>query len=144
MLEPTQELEFLGYEVNTVNEPRFTVPPARVAKLLADLQALSAWRGKSVRVRKVASVAGQILSMSLALSPARLFTRGIYSVIDSMHRHDLPGHGGWSARVTLSPVAVGEVEFWLEGLTLWNGSLILRSASVRVVQVWSDASHVHG
>ena len=111
VLEPTQELEFLGYEVNTVNEPRFMVPPARVAKLLADLQALSALRGESVRVRKVASVAGQILSMSLALSPARLFTRGMYCVIDSMHRHDLPG--GWSARVTLSPVAVGEVEFWL-------------------------------
>ena len=47
VLEPTQELEFLGYEVNTVNEPRFTVPPARVAKFLADLQALSALRGNA-------------------------------------------------------------------------------------------------
>ena len=142
VLEPTQELEFLGYEVNTVNEPRFTVPQTRVAKLLADLQLLAALQGKAVRVRKVASVAGQILSMSLALSPARLFTRGLYRVVDSVHRHELPG--GWNALVTLSPVAAGEVEFWLEGLTVWNGSPILRSASVRVVQVWSDASHVHG
>ena len=142
VLEPTQELEFLGYEVNTVDVPTFTVPPARIAKLLVDLQMLSDLQGKTVRVRKVASVAGQILSMSLALAPARLFTRGLYGVVDTMHRHELPG--GWNAQVTLSPVAVGEVAFWLEGLQLCNGCPILRSAGVRVIQVWSDASHIQG
>ena len=141
-LTPTQALEFLGYEVNTVTTPTFTVPRARVEKLTRDLQRLKELNGRPIGVKKVASVAGQILSMSLALAPARLFTRCIYRVIDSIHRQDLPG--GWGAQVTLSSSAVGEVEFWLEGLTVWNGSPILRSAGVRVVQVWSDASHIHG
>ena len=75
VLEPTQELEFLGYEVNTVGVPTFTVPSVRVSKLLLCLHELAEAGCNPVPVRKVASVAGQVLSMSLALSPARLFTR---------------------------------------------------------------------
>jgi hypothetical protein len=64
MLDPTQLIEFLGYEVSTVHEPTFTVPVARMEKLITDLHLLdNAGRGE-IRVRKVASVCGQILSMS--------------------------------------------------------------------------------
>ena len=58
LLLPVQELEFLGYEVNTVNKPKFTVPPSRIAKLCADLELLQNAGTQLVRVRKVASVAG--------------------------------------------------------------------------------------
>jgi len=77
VLEPTQELEFLGYEVNTRNSPTFKVPAARAAKLVETLEALRDQGGGDVPVRLVASAAGQILSMSLALAPARLYTRGM-------------------------------------------------------------------
>ena len=36
VLDPVQLMEFLGYEVNTTNVPTFTVPPSRIAKLVAD------------------------------------------------------------------------------------------------------------
>ena len=141
-LDPTQTMEFLGYEVNTVSVPTFTVPPCRVAKLVCALQLLQNAPDGRCKVREVASVAGQILSMSLALAPARLFTRGLYNVVDSLHRDDLPG--GWSATVTLSATALSEVDFWLRGFARWNGLPIFREAGVRIIQVWSDASHIHG
>ena len=142
VLEPTQEIEFLGYEVNTRDIPTFKVPAARAAKLVETLVALRDQGGGEVPVRLVASAAGQILSMSLALAPARLYTRGMYHVINTTHRHDMPG--GWNARVQLSTTARAEVEFWLSGLQRWNGCAILRSAGVRIIDIVSDASHLHG
>ena len=142
VLEPTQELEFLGYEVNTVGVPTFTVPSVRVSKLLLCLHELAEAGCNPVPVRKVASVAGQVLSMSLALSPARLFTRALYKVVDVVNRGDLPG--GWHANVTLSSEALGEIAFWLEGLARWNGCSIVRESGTRVIEVLSDASHLHG
>jgi hypothetical protein len=141
-LEPVQELEFLGYEVNTVNVPTFTVPQSRLDKLVGCLLKLSSAGREPVPVRKVASVAGQILSMSLALSPARLFTRAMYRVVDTINRCDLPG--GWNASVVLSTEATAEVAFWLEGLSKWNGTSIVRESAVRVIQITSDASHLQG
>ena len=142
VLEPTQELEFLGYEVHTAGTPSLRVPTSRLDKLVSCLEELEAAGGNLVPVRRVASVAGQILSMSLALSPARLFTRGLYEVVDTMHRRDMPG--GWNARVRLSKTARDEVTFWLDGLARWNGLPVFREAGTRVIQVTSDASHLEG
>ena len=142
VMAPCQSLGFLGYEVNTADVPTFTVPRARIAKLTADLTTLSLLQGDAIKVRKVASVAGQILSMSLALAPARLFTRGLYGVIDTIHRADLPG--GWGAKVRLSHAAQEEVAFWLREFDTWNGTHVYRDAEVRVIEVTSDASHIHG
>ena len=142
VMEPTQTLEFLGYEVNTVGVPTFTVPPVRVQKLLGCLHDLANAGDSPVPVRRVASVAGQLLSMSLALSPARLFTRAMYKVVDVVNRGDLPG--GWNAYVTMSKEALSEVAFWLEGVSQWNGCSIVREAGARVIEITSDASHLHG
>jgi hypothetical protein len=142
VLDPVQIMEFLGYEVNTVGVPTFTVPNSRVAKLVTDLQLLQSMPHGVVPVRKVASIAGQILSMSLALAPARLYTRGLYHVVDSMNRDNLPG--GWRAMVTLTVAAVSEIDFWLRGFARWNGLPIFREAGVRIIEMWSDASHIHG
>jgi hypothetical protein len=141
-LDPVQLLEFLGLEVCTVGAPTFTVPAARLEKLAKCLREL-AWvdRGQ-VGVRKVASVAGQLLSMSLALSPARLFTRALYKVVDCVNRSELPG--GWNGMVCLSSEALEEVAFWLACISDWNGRPINREAGVRVITVTSDASHLHG
>jgi hypothetical protein len=39
---------------------------------------------------------------------------------------------------------LSEIDFWLRGFARWNGLPIFREAGVRVIQVWSDASHIHG
>ena len=63
-------------------------PAERVAKVMSTLrevrQAGTGW----VRVCRVASLTGQLMSMSLALVPARLFTRGLYGVVQPVTRGD--------------------------------------------------------
>ena len=142
VVEPVQQVEFLGFDVDSRGEPRLTVPAARVDKLRAALLELQAAGLAPVPVRSVARVAGQIMSMSLALAPARLFTRELYRVIDSMHRQDLPD--GWRARVHIHALAREEIDFWLRCFDRWNGLPIGRTAGVVEVQVTSDASHLHG
>ena len=142
VLEPCQVLDFLGYTVSTVGKPLFQVPAERVAKLMSTLrevrQAGTGW----IRVRRVASLAGQLMSMSLALAPARLFTRGLYGVVQPVSRGDQPG--GWRAKVRLTVEALSEVAFWLGGLPSWNGQLMFRDPGGVVVDTTSDASHIHG
>ena len=142
VVEPVQQVDFLGFDVDSRGEPRLTVPATRVDKLRAALQQLQGAGSEPVPVRSVARVAGQIMSMSLALAPARLFTRELYRVIDSMHRQDLPD--GWRARVRIHPLAREEIDFWLRCFDRWNGLPIARSPGVVGVQVTSDASHLHG
>ena len=142
VVEPVQQVDFLGFDVDSRGEPRLTVPTARVDKLRAALLELQAAGLAPVPVRSVARVAGQIMSMSLALAPARLFTRELYRVIDSMHRQDLPD--GWRARVHIHALAREEIDFWLRCFDRWNGLPIGRTAGVVEVQVTSDASHLHG
>jgi hypothetical protein len=142
IVEPVQQVDFLGFDVDSRGEPRLTVPAARVAKLHAALLQLQEAGSEPVSVRRVARATGQIMSMSLALAPARLFTRELYRVIDSMHRQDLPN--GWRARVRIHPLARDEIDFWLRCFDRWNGLPIARTPGVVEVQVTSDASHLEG
>ena len=138
---PVQTMEFLGYEISTVGVPTFRVPPHRIARLRDMLDFLARTTG-SIPVRTIASVTGQVLSMSLALAPARLFTRALYRVINASQRDVLPG--GWNATVNLTQAAREEIAFWLRGLDRWNGLPVFREPGVRVIDVVSDASHIHG
>ena len=142
VFEPVQLIEFLGFDVDSRSEPRLTVPAARVAKLHAGLRHLVAVGTDPVAVRSIARVVGQIMSMSLALAPARLFTRELYRVIDSMHRQELPD--GWRAHVRIHARAREELDFWVRCFDHWNGLPISRTVGVVEIEVTSDASHLHG
>ena len=124
VLDPCQVLDFLGYTVDTRGKPSFSVPTERIAKLRATLREVQVAGTGYIKVRRVASLAGQLMSMSLALSPARLFTRGLYDVVKPTSRGDLPG--GWNAKVRLTADALSEVAFWIGGLPLWNGRLMFK------------------
>jgi len=142
-LTPSQVMEFLGFVVDTTGTPSFRVPPERALKLTRALRAvLRLPRTAYVPVRTLASIAGQIMSMSLALAPARLYTRDLYAVINSKVRHELPG--GWRASVAVSEAAWAELEFWLTGLGRWNGSPINRESTAYLIEMFSDASTLHG
>ena len=139
---PCQVLDFLGYTVSTAGKPSFSVPAERMSKLMGTLREVQAAGTGWVKVRRVASLAGQLMSMSLALSPARLFTRGLYDVVKPVARGDMPG--GWNAKVRLTADALSEVAFWIGGLPKWNGQLMFRDPGGVVIETTSDASGIHG
>ena len=85
-----------------------------------------------VPARLLASITGQIISMSLALGGvARLRTRALYEVVNKRRR--------WSYKLRLSLLAHEEVLFWQSSLLSLNGRPIWFSPSATRV-VFSDAS----
>lgn len=78
--EGSQQLTLLGFVIDTANN-ELRLPPERVAKLRAAAAALLGAAGKNrrwVRRKLLQSVAGIIVSGSLAILEARLFARAIY------------------------------------------------------------------
>ena len=81
----------------------FEVPLHRWEALQTGIAALLA--APRSPVRSLARVAGQLVSMGLALGPVtRLFTRGMYADIDSA--------SCWDQWVALSPGTLAELRFW--------------------------------
>lgn len=85
---------------------RFFVPVERWAKLQASVAA--ALRSDRVQVRAIASIAGQLVSMSVALGPvAQLFTRQChFAVVSNEHQ--------WNRWFKTPPELREELSFWHE------------------------------
>ena len=111
---PKQESDYLGFIVN-LKEGALAVPQRRITALqhkLAYFQSSS-----KTTARKLASLAGSIISMGLALGPVvRMWTRAIYRGINSAN--------SWNQKVDLSTEAAHEIKFWSECLDQYNGQAI--------------------
>ena len=127
---PKQEGEHLGFIVN-MKEGTFAVPQRRITALqhkLAYFQSSS-----KITARKLASLAGSIISMGLALGPVvRMWTRAIYRVINSAN--------SWNQKVDLSAETAHEIKFWSECLDQFNGQPIWPiNPQIKIIS-YSDAS----
>ena len=126
MFEPTQVGSWLGFIIDLL-KGRFFVPQEKVVRLVSCID--SALLSDMVGVRVLASIVGQVISMSLAIgSVARLRTRALYRVINS-RRFWLP----------LSVDACEELSFWKSSLQAFNGQPIWFSPGITRI-IFSDAS----
>ena len=90
----------------------FSVPAQRL--LVLQKKITETCTGGKPTARMLASLAGTIISMGLALgSVARMGTRSIYSVINKAFF--------WDQKVNLSAEALNETKFWSECLEDYNG-----------------------
>ena len=82
--------------------------------------------------RKLASLIGKIISMSLALGPVtRLMTRSLNATLNN--------RVAWCQKLSLTPEALEELTFWFNEVSKFNGQHIWpKPSAVRVV--YSDAS----
>lgn len=128
---PAQCVLFLGLLLDT-ERYTFTVPPGRLEKVSALLRSILARvnRDSRVTVREIARICGHLLSMRLAVSPARIYTRALYAVLNEAD--------SWNARADLSSEAVAELRFWADHLSHFNGRAVIRSASEHLL--FCDAS----
>ena len=98
--------EWLGFVVD-LESGCFRVPDGKIVRLKSSLSSILC--PINVPKRAVASIVGQIMSMSLAVGPvASLRTRALYTVINSCL--------SWKAIVCLSEEAKLEIAFWR---TMW-------------------------
>jgi hypothetical protein len=121
-LTPAQILKFLGLLINS-NLFEFSIPAEKLQKittvvdhLLARVQAQ-----KKVSARDVAVVCGHLLSVRMAVTPARIYTRALYASLNDAK--------SWGQTLTLSELAVGELSFWKESLKHFNGKALIRGDS---------------
>ena len=77
---PSQTMEWLGFQID-LSVGEFSVPASKIDALKSRL--LEVKNAKCIPARKLASLIGKIISMSLALGPvARLMTRNLYAVLN--------------------------------------------------------------
>ena len=103
--QPSRSICYLGFILDSESE-RFFVPKAKIDKLLSLINLLlSLQQSESkVPVKMLASCAGQLISMSIALGPvSNLMTRALYRAIES--------RSCWSDSIFLSESVVDELNF---------------------------------
>ena len=128
-LEPLRTSRWLGFILD-LETGCFMVPEEKVERLKSVVQKVLPM--SQVGVRLLASIVGQIMSMSLALGPiARLHTRTLYAVIDSRH--------SWSDQLKLFDDARDELLFWQSSIAGLNAHPIWFSPGTTWV-AFSDAS----
>ena len=132
---PTQEIEFLGMQVDS-QSLELSVPGRKLKKIRLEASKF-AERLESPTAREVSRLLGRLNSVSQAIPPGPLFCR--------MLQRDLSAalsasNQQYEAYCPLSKAAKEELTWWKEQLTRWNGkSLVLRSPDI---QLESDASRI--
>ncbi|KXZ57056.1 hypothetical protein GPECTOR_5000g1283 [Gonium pectorale] len=112
---PARRFRYLGMIIDT-ERGTFVVPEDKRERVLTAIRnALSAHR---ITARALASVKGQLLSMSWAFGPwSRLRTRGLGQLIETRR--------SWSTHLALSKDARADLRFWLAYFDHFNGTRAL-------------------
>ena len=141
---PVQHITFLGLDIDTSGStPQFSVPDTTIADIrqfASSVHALALRNNNRVPMRTLGSLAGKVMSISLAFSSARLLTREFYFVMHgftpSARRHS---RLSWNRWVSLTPQALLDLE-QLESLPALVSRRTHLPSMLRAVRLFSDAS----
>ncbi|XP_068203660.1 uncharacterized protein [Palaemon carinicauda] len=131
---PVQVLEYLGVLLNSL-EGTMLIPDRRICKALDTISGIfhAIKIHRRVPVRKLASIVGQIISMSLVLGHlSQIMTRYISLDILSVAH--------WDAYVPVSEDSIEQLRFWQSHLKLVNIVDLFEQVKWSRI-VFSDASH---
>eukprot|EP00736_Rhodelphis_marinus_P003111 Rmarinus@m.28489 len=117
-LSPSRQMTFLGMEIDTVSM-MFLVPNDRMKGLLRQVRKTrTLHRTGRLTPRLLASLTGKMVSIAMAVRPARLFCRQLLTDLQlALHR----GTRGWDAKMFLSCEALEELQWWPDNLRKVNG-----------------------
>jgi hypothetical protein len=135
-LVPEQRKRFLGMIVSTTGAPCYIAPLDRVRKLRSILRRVikDASRNKRIHPKTLQRAAGQMVSMTEAILPAKTMLRRLYHDMNAAQKM------GAGAHVLLSPGAVEDLTWWSEAMDGWNGRPV--SVPQPVAEISTDASHI--
>ena len=127
--DPTQKLVFLG-SVLDFGSGLIHIPEGRISKLKSSI--VSCLQKSSIAARDLASITGQVISMSCAVGHiTRLLTRNCYGALQL--------RTSWDHPLCLSLEICNELSFWLNDVDSFNGKpMSPKSSAVGIV--YSDAS----
>jgi len=125
-LQAGTRVEMLGIVVDS-ETMSFSIPGRREAKVRKLLQQVIAHPHQSVR--RMARLAGSLVSMQEGLRHARIFLWSIYFLIFPYCLR-----GDWDRRIAIPAIVVKRCRWWLKKFTLFNGVEMLRAPDM-VLQV---------
>ena len=106
-----QRSEWLGFIIDTI-KMEFSIPHRKISHLEKLIENIL--NGNFVTPKQISRIAGQIISMSLAIGPiTNLFTRQMYKFIESRIH--------WNTLYPLNECLLSEIYFWKENLKNSNG-----------------------
>ena len=116
---PTQELEFLGFLVNSMTMT-LSLSPGKIKNIRKDCQRLV--NSRIVSVRNIARLLGKLSASIQAIFPAPLH----YQYLLRAKNQALKEHQSYEAMVTLDEAAIEELQWWRDQLHAWNGKSLLK------------------
>jgi hypothetical protein len=131
--QPIRQIIFLGYVIDTDLEI-LSIPEKRLSKLSATIDdiGLLITQNYRIHVKKIASLVGQIISMSYVIgNVAHIMTK--YLSIDILSADT------WSSFITLSDDSIEQISFWKNNLSDINVRMFTTDVSCNTI-VYSDAS----
>ena len=109
---PVQVITCLGTVFDTY-QGLTSVTEQRVSKLKSSIDLLRKDNCKILKVRDVASVVGQVISLTPCVgSVAKIMTRALYTVVNQKQ--------SWDSQVELSKEAFDELTFWIDNVDSLN------------------------
>lgn len=131
MLIPKQEANYIGYVIatNIAEYPIIRIPKSRIRKLKRDIH--RALAQEQVKVRVLARILGQCVSMTKAVLPGKLLLRNSY--------RDIAGKKSWDDFLVLSQPCRDDLEWWNHAIDQWNGHILFPNQID--TQVFTDASN---
>ena len=143
-LVPSLSKTFIGYVIdNSGSRTVIKVTSDRIRKVRKDINRVL--KKQSVTARGLARIAGQCVSMSKCVLPAKLLLRNMYRLLKSRLC--------WSDVLLLDTCTNNDLKWWYESLTQWNGVIVenkpidcqlVTDASSIAWGAWTDSLKAQG
>lgn len=136
VLEPSQNLEFLGLTIDTL-EMTLSTPKAKRQKIKREVEAIL--KKEHWPLRKLAATAGLLISVNRAMKIGMLMTRSLQLLI----REEISRNSEWDNRnVRVSQEAREELRWWSANVSRMTGRPIIQPQNQE--EIWTDASQSGG
>ena len=129
--QPTPQLEFLGFVVNTL-DMTLLLPDCKVEAIKSHCSKLLLHH--EVSVRELSQLIGKLTASIQAVFPAPLH----YRHLQNLKHKALARFGHFDATIALSVEAKDKLRWWLAHLNAWNGRALLRPSPDVIIE--TDAS----
>ena len=129
---PTQQLEFLGLQVNSA-DLHLRLPGEKIKQIRVEASQLL--RAENCTARKLAQFLGRLNATAQAVFPAPLFCRHLQRDLQSSLSQN---EQNYNSSLQLSAEAREEIQWWQQHLSQWNGRSLIQHHEQMVIR--SDAS----
>ena len=130
---PTQEIEFLGFVVNSTTM-ELKLPGEKVKKIRSETGKVL--QSQTVTALMLSRLIGKMTAATQAIHMAPLYYRHLQSCL----REALQDTQNYSTPVTLTGEAREELEWWRDHFSQWNGKSLISHSSTLTIE--TDASEI--